>query len=302
MSTADFDPRALAAALKQMPIDEYTILYFHFVGWRTLLAIKNALKDRQCALVFQEHMRQDFDGQSSQGAMGFLKFALKKKLYKYAVDGCRVIGVSDAVYEDLCKIRGSRETYMVRNAISTERLDGYRENVLSLDNEHDVVIFGTHFDRKGVDIALRAVVKAGNGLRLVVLTHHEDDAIKRLDEVESEWRDFCVVKHVVEDVACVYNHALCFISPSRSEAFGYAVAEAAYCDAQVIAADIPGQNSMKCIPGIQWVSSDNALSEALVKCYEMNRDNPKELEEQKQTQRAYIQEADCQAECNSPSR
>lgn len=289
--TIAFDPRVLGAALKEMVLDENTILYTHFLNLKSLLAVKSALKNKQCTLVIQEHMRVDFEeDQTRRGLAGSAKSFLKSKLYKYAGDGCRLIGVSDAVYSDLCSLCGSRDTYLVRNAISTERLDGHRENILSLDSARDVVIFGTHFDRKGVDVALRAVIKARNGLRLVVLTHREDDAIERLDEVESEWRDFCVVKHVVEDIACVYDHALCFISPSRSEAFGYAVAEAAYCDAQVIASDIPGQNSMKCIPGIQWVSSENELAEALVNCYEMNRDRPKELEEQKQAQRAYIHE------------
>ena len=145
---------------------------------------------------------------------------------------------------------------MVRNAISTERLDGDWNNTLMLDPAHDVVIFGTHFDRKGVDIALKAVKRMGHNLRMIVLSHHEEDAIKRLDAVDPEWRKFAVVKHVVEGVPCAYNHALCFISSSRSEAFGYAVAEAAYCNTQVIASDVPGQNSMKCIPGIQWVGAE----------------------------------------------
>lgn len=179
---------------------------------------------------------------------------------------------------------------MVRNAISTERLDGDWNNTLMVDPAHDVVIFGTHFDRKGVDIALKAVKRMGHNLRMIVLSHHEEDAIKRLDAVDPEWRKFAVVKHVVEGVPCAYNHALCFISSSRSEAFGYAVAEAAYCNTQVIASDVPGQNSMKCIPGIQWVGAEkiDELAAAPSNCYEMKMNKTKELKQQKAIQRDYI--------------
>ncbi|MDX8420041.1 glycosyltransferase family 4 protein [Stecheria sp. CLA-KB-P133] len=222
-----------------------------------------------------------------------LKNRVKQIAYKHAVSGCKMIGVSEAVYEDLCQIRGSKaENYLVRNAISTERLDVPSVNALSLDPAHDVVIFGTHFERKGVDIALRAVMKAGNGLHLVVLTHRESDAVEKLNALSADWQSYARVCHVVEDITDVYNYALCFISPSRSEAFGYAVVEAAYCNTQVIASDIPGQNSMKCVPGIQWVKPEDAddLARALSNCYQIHQNLPMELQKQKTVQREYIRD------------
>lgn len=291
--TTDFKPKSLTSTLKGMVKQENTIVHFHFLDWKTLRAVKKGLKRNRCSMIFHEHMRVNFaEDYAHSGMPGMVKAYLKKLLYRQATSGYRAIGVSDAVYEDLCNIRGTKDTYLVRNAVSTKRLDGKCLNTLSLDSAHDVVIFGTHFERKGVDIALKAVKKAGNNLRLVVLTHREDDAMKHLDEIDPEWQKFAIVKHVVEDVQNVYNYALCFISPSRSEAFGYAVAETAYCNTQVIASDIPGQNSMKCIPYIQWVGSEQVdeLAEALTNCYQMHRDNPEKLEAQKQAQRAYVYE------------
>ena len=216
---------------------------------------------------------------------------LKQRLYRYATRNCRMIGVSDAVYQDLCRIRGEHaKTYLVRNAIATQRLDGAWDDALSLDPTRDVVIFGTHFDRKGVDIALRAVMKAKSKLRLLVLTHREAETEAKLDAVEPEWRNYAAVYHVVENIASVYNYALVFLSPSRSEAFGYAVVEAAYCDTQVIASDIPGQNSIKCVPGICWVHAEQSdeLAEALDACYQLRLTEPEKLQAQKEEQRSYI--------------
>ena len=287
----DFAPKSLAATLKKMVKDRSTIVHMHFLDWKTLWIVKDALKEKHCSMIFQEHMRVNFvEEQVRRGLPGMAKAYLKKLLYRHATSGYWVIGVSDAVYDDICRSRGKKTMYMVRNAIATNRLDGQKNNDLSLDPARDVVIFGTHFERKGVDIALQAVKEAENNLRLVVLTHHEDDAMERLNAVDAEWNNFAVVKHVVEDISGVYNHALCFISPSRSEAFGYAVVEAAYCNTQVIASDVPGQNSMKCIPGIQWIQSENVddLKNALIRCYEMQRDKVEDLRIQNRAQRAYI--------------
>lgn len=294
--TADFTPAALAAELKKLvqsdALAAHTIIHMHFLDWKAIGAISRALRGEGCMLVVQEHMRMDFEwGQTKRPLMRRAKDWLKQRLYRYATRDCRMIGVSDAVYQDLCRIRGEHATtYLVRNAISTQRLDGVWDNALSLDPTRDVVIFGTHFERKGVDIALRAVMRVKSKLRLVVLTHREAETQAKLDAVEPEWRNYAAVYHVVEDIASVYNYALCFLSPSRSEAFGYAVVEAAYCDTQVIASDIPGQNSIKCVPGIRWVHAEKAdeLAEVLDACHQLRLTEKEKLQAQKEEQRTYI--------------
>lgn len=296
--TVDFEPHALTVELKNIvrseTEDSYTIVHMHFLAWKDIGIITRKLKNENCMFVAQEHMRVDFGrGHSGLTLMRKCKAYIKQVLYKYATAKCRMIGVSDAVYEDLCQIRGKKsQTYMVRNAISTSRLDGSRCNSLNLNPLRDVVIFGTHFERKGVDIALNAVIESELPVRLVVLTHHEQDAEKRLDALYPSWHKYAVVEHVVEDIATVYDYALCFISPSRSEAFGYAVVEAAYCDTQVIASDIPGQNSIRCVPGIQWVKADSvdSLVDALTYCYEIKSNQSEIIKVQKEKQRAYIRE------------
>lgn len=65
------------------------------------------------------------------------------------------------------------------------------------------------------------------------------------------------------------------MSPSRLEAFGYSVIEAKYTGMRVIASNVPGQNTLKNVPGISWVDSENIdqLSNAILKEYNSAEDN-----------------------------
>ena len=188
--TVDFTPAALAAELKKLvqsdALTAHTIIHMHFLDWKRISAITRTLRGEDCMLVVQEHMRMDFGREQIKCTLvRRAKDWLKQRLYRYATRDCRMIGVSDAVYQDLCRIRGEHtKIHLVRNAISTQRLDGAWDNALSLDPMRDVVIFGTHFERKGVDIALRAVMRTKSKLRLVVLTHREEETQAKLDAVE----------------------------------------------------------------------------------------------------------------------
>ncbi len=298
--TANFYPKELATVLKDIVQSQkpkvHTIIHTHFLDYKTIGAINKTLKPENCSIIVQEHMRIDFVQERKNPSLTRrAKDFIKRILCKHNLEGCKLIGVSDAVYQDLCKIRrDSSNIYMVRNAISIDRLcgSGYWNNVLGLNSFQDVVIFGTHFKRKGVDIALRAVMKTKNKLRLVVLTHNEEETKEKLNSINAEWRDYAAVYHVVQDIPSIYNYSLCFISPSRSEAFGYALVEAAYCGTQVIASDIPGQNTMKCVADIMWVhpERDDELADALDKCYKLHQDNQNQLNHQRTIRQAYITE------------
>lgn len=284
--TCVFEPQEIARIVSSMTGESSCIVHCHFVGPRIVAAIKKVMRGSNCPIVVHEHMRCDWDMKRPKGL-------LKKFFWQRVLSDCYVIAVSSAVEGDVRAILGGRRYSLVENAVSTERLDRLDANLSgSYDSLRDVVIFGTHFERKGVDIALKAVEECENNLRLVVLTHDENLAIQMLDACDANWRERCEVRHVVQNPADVYRACLCFASPSRSEAFGYAVAEAAYCGCQVVASDIPGQNDMKDIPGISWVPMEDvrALSSAFDKCAERARSESAELKGQGSTAREYVRE------------
>ncbi len=285
----DFKPGSLAQTLRElMKDDEFTVVHTHFLSLRSLIAIRKALKGCNCQVVFHEHMRLDWLSQGSPSTL------LKKALYRRTLKDCKAVAVSSAVRDDLVAVLGSSENvYLVKNAISFDRLDDSGDQKAEgYDSGRDILIFGTHFMRKGVDIALRAMQISDCNLRLIVLATNKEDAISRLQQLDPSWQDYCVVRHVVQDISSVYRSVLCFISPSRSEAFGYAVAEAAYCGAQVIASDVPGQNTMKDIPNISWVAVDDAaaLSVAIETCLERSNTGSSLLAKQRVETKAYVKE------------
>ncbi|RHO89919.1 hypothetical protein DW061_06040 [Ruminococcus sp. AF42-9BH] len=58
----------------------------------------------------------------------------------------------------------------------------------------------------------------------------------------------------------------------------------------MIASDISGQNSIKCVPGIRWVHAEQAdeLAEALDACCQLRLTEPEKAQAQKEEQRTYI--------------
>lgn len=176
------------------------------------------------------------------------------------------IGVSPAVYQQLCQEVGKKKSRLVTNAIDTKRLNSHAAH----DN-NNILIYGTHFERKGVDLAISALVHShlASSITLQIVTHNRTEAKKRIIAQYGTIPSFINILPPSSDVESLYDNCFLFLSPSRLEAFGYAVVEAAYSGDQVIASDVPGQNTLKDIPGITWVKPENAkqLYTAIEKAY-----------------------------------
>ncbi|WP_278853216.1 glycosyltransferase family 4 protein [Gordonibacter pamelaeae] len=127
-----------------------------------------------------------------------------------------------------------------------------------------VGMFGTHYECKGVDIAALALNELGGSYKLEVLSHDVEATRKKLDKLCLE-DAYIEVRPVVEDVGSFYGSIDLFISPSRAEAFCYAIVEAAWSGCQVAASLVPGQDCLKAIPGSIWFEPENpmALAEAI---------------------------------------
>ena len=63
------------------------------------------------------------------------------------------IGVSSAVCQELNRKYGKHNVFLVKNAIDTSRFN--KENKIS--NKNSILIFGTLYETKGVDIAIKAL-------------------------------------------------------------------------------------------------------------------------------------------------
>ena len=242
------------------------IIHTNFLGSKQLLKIKQAVGTRSdIRIIFHEHM--DLDPKKNK-----LKNILLKLCVKFVFHNIFFVGVSPSVYKRLCLIHGKNRTYLVENAISFKRLDKKSKNPFPTDSKEHLIIFGTDYKRKGADIAIRALQnsKYNSNLELDIITHNVEEAKEYIRQDNETIPDNVKVLSTDNNVQDFYNNSLAFLSPSRHEAFGYAVVESAYCGTQVVASDVPGQDTLKKIPFIYWVKKENVnqLTEAIDSIYE----------------------------------
>lgn len=283
-----FEPKELHAMCRKLSKEfspKNTVIHTHFVDGKALVGVKICFKN----VVIHFHMTAP----RVAGARSFLKKILMNLVYRNLI----VIGVSEAVTHDLKKHYYFSKHECITNAISFEDLE---QNAKLSNIQHSIeqgyfsiLIHGTHFDRKGVDLAIKALetmeTSVSSKCMLYITSHNAESAHNSVSNLKSTFTNIRILS-VVEGVKSLYDSVDLFISPSRDEAFGYAVAEASFSECQVLASNIPGQNTMMDIPGIYWVGSQdpeslkNAIEEAIKK-KEAGR-----VVEIKQKQREYVVE------------
>lgn len=164
------------------------------------------------------------------------------------------IGVSPAVYQQLCQEVGEEKSRLIINAIDTERLHVQKEH-----NNNNILIFGLDYKGKGVDLAISALLHSQLSaiVRLQIVSNNIKKTTNQIISQFGFVPSFVRIIPTSTNVSRLYNNCFLFLSPSRSESFSYAVVEAAYSGDKVIASDIAGQNTLKNIPGIKWFESEN---------------------------------------------
>lgn len=251
---SDFSKRHLYSFCRQFVHEHRGIhmtAHTHFLSGLSLLAVRLCFD--QCFCHFHMTVKKPVS----------LYRKMRRLLVRFFYRNCIIIGVSDVVSRDLKAFFPHNIVENVPNAIDFDYISG---NLCSgeipeyLDsNTFRILIHGTNFHTKGVDTAVRAVASLNKKqvpCKLYITTHSVDATNSFLTSLGE---DLSMIQpiHVVKDIMDVYNNVELFLSPSREEAFGYAVAEAAYSNCLVIASDVPGQNTMKDIPGICWIQPDN---------------------------------------------
>ncbi|KRM74512.1 hypothetical protein FC48_GL000335 [Ligilactobacillus murinus DSM 20452 = NBRC 14221] len=259
----EFDESNIEISLKNI-IDEHTILHLHFMeSLQQLSRLAEFANQYGAKIFFHEHMRRPgFSNYRIKRLVSQIVYNLGgvKRFYHSRLRGIKSIAVSPDVRKDLTKVVPKEQVVLVENAIFTDRLDNFTEN--SIDSKRHALIMGTDYRRKGVDLAIKAIAssKYVSKIQLDILTHFIDRTEKLIIEDFGEIPNFVNILPVTQNVQDFYHKSFVFLSPSRSEAFGYAVIESAYCGTSVIASDIPGQNVLKVVPYIQWITKEDVDS------------------------------------------
>lgn len=194
----------------------------------------------------------------------------KRAVFSTFYPRARFIAVSEPVAASLREEYPMARVECVPNAIDFSRYVGRKVDARNRPNRPiRALIFGSHFERKAIDVAMAAcdrLAQRGYDVVLTVATHSPCECREKVAAIRGDVPSWMHIIPVMEDVASLYESADLFLSPSRSEAFGYAVVEGAYMGCGVVASDVPGQNTLKCIQGIQWVHPEDpdGLADAML--------------------------------------
>lgn len=242
---SDFSDKKLINAINScLTKSDTAIIHLNFLSSLFQLKLKNKVNGK-VKFVFHQHMAVNFGVKQTIKGIILRLFAPSNTAY---------IGVSPEVYKDVKKEVGEKDSYLVLNAIDTKRLALHERH-----SNSNILIFGTDFTRKGVDLAIEAIQhsKIEDLCKLIIVTHDIINARKLILNKFNIIPKFVQIVSPIQNVQELYNNSFLFLSPSRLEAFGYAVVEAAYSGIQVIASDVPGQNILSEIPGIKIFQSEN---------------------------------------------
>lgn len=194
----------------------------------------------------------------------------KMPLYRFLWRGNDFIAVGKTVARGLERCFPRWNVYTVENAIDFPRLD----RIDPFPRGENIACFamGYNFRVKGVDLALLAAreVRKVYDLTLYIPAASHVDALKAgIRETLGEIPEWVVILPATENVGTYYRNADVFLAPSRSEGFCYAVPEAVYCGATVVASDIPTLKELR-IPDLYYFRAGDAadLAQVLIRAIE----------------------------------
>ena len=227
--------------IKENNID---VIYSHFCLPKTQLAIKiSRILNKNIKLV--QHFHNHYELPNN---------IIKKVLFKFVFKGDINIGCSKDVAESIPYSK-KKVTY-VTNAIDFSRLDKY-ENINLADDKFVILMFGYTYERKGIDLAIKAIRKLANKNIILAISisknpnEFKQNIIKDFGKIPS----FVKILKPRNDIATYYKASNLFLSTAREEGFCYAIVEAIYCGKPCICTKLPGQPNE--IPYLITVEPEN---------------------------------------------
>lgn len=159
-----------------------------------------------------------------------------------------ICAVSDAVYNDLIKLGVHKDKCCyIDNGIVFSRLETKCENgkdVYNMQNKKILMIYGTFFYIKGVDIAINAIknIVDEHNIILMIVCQNKGYVLKQINKMLNHIPEWLFIVPSQENISFYYKMSDIYITPSREEAFSYNMLESIYCGTPVIRSDIPAMD------------------------------------------------------------
>lgn len=266
-----------------------SIVHLHFIGVRD--GVKCRLAFGKARYIFHTHNHVVL--KSSNPVKKMLKYIMARYMYRDAYK----IGVSQSVSDSVAALSPGR-VYTIYNALNLDRLrEVGEEHVIQSDDHVRCMIMGNHYERKGVDIAARAIADLRRQGQDIVLYVAMNDYFRAgfeafLRETLGERPEWIRPIPARNDIATYYRKMDFFLSPSREEGWTWAIDEAAYCGCTVISTRIAGQSEND-VPTFEWIGDPNqedVHGELAAKLLELMQLTPEEKEQRTAAARQYIEQ------------
>lgn len=223
------------------------IIHTHFWGPREIARLKVANRGR-CRLIY--HIR----------TFPMHKNDIVRKTFHHMIfcTGLKIC-ISEGIKKVVEYRYSKNNVHVVYNGVDLNRLSVNNCKDVQLDSSgKKILIMGYYFDRKGVDLALRACKKIEGQceFQLYIITDDSEECtlLCKNSLNSSVMPKWITILPAIENIASYYRSMDIFLSPSRSEAFGMSSIEAAYCGCKVIASKVPGQEEIG-VPEVIWISN-----------------------------------------------
>ncbi len=205
----------------------------------------------------------------------------KRKLLKKA---SRIIAISESTKKDIVEMYNVEESKIDVVYLATSlKLDANYKTALNLPNKY-ILFVGNRKGYKNFEFFVKSIaeiLKSTKDLNLVCAGGGG------FTEIEKELLETLGIENKVQQIffkddkelAYIYNHALCFVFPSRYEGFGIPILEGFACEAPVLASNTSSlpevggdaalyfdpEDSVSLVSALDKVISNDSLRQGLVK-------------------------------------
>ena len=258
--------------VKENAIDR---IYSHFCIPRTQFVLKLISKLEKIVLVQHYHNHYQMPN----------NFA-KKMLLEYIFNGDLNIGCSESVAKSI----PYKNVVAIPNAINFDRLEKYESVKLAENKQVVILMFGFDYERKGVDIAIKALEEIAEKYNIVlaisIAVKLEQLKQKIMDEF-GEIPKFVKFLKPRDDIATYYRASDIFLSAAREEGLCYSNIEAVYCRVKCVFSNLEEQPLD--IPNVISFESENVndLQNKIIEILEKNELND---EIKKNERQEYVKE------------
>ena len=157
----------------------------------------------------------------------------------------KFVGCSLTVKQSLIEEGFSEKkcTY-ITNCIDFSRLDLSQNPDVFKNGKKNLLLLGTDFHRKGLDIAVKAIepIAKKYNIALQIPCYNSEKAIQFINQALGHKCDFCEFPPLTNCIGDYYRACDLFLAPSRAEGLCYAILEAIYCKTLLLKSNIREMN------------------------------------------------------------